>query len=31
VKIKNNGDYSVEIGENNEKDNKFCCSKCLIM
>ena len=31
AKIKNNGDYSVEVGENNEKDNKFCCSKCLIM
>jgi small GTP-binding protein len=31
VKIKNNGNYSVEIGEIVEKENKQCCSICLIM
>ena len=30
MKIKNNGDYSVEIGENNEKDSKYCCSVCSV-
>jgi small GTP-binding protein len=31
VKIKNNGNYSVEIGEIVEKENKYCCSVCSIM
>jgi small GTP-binding protein len=31
VKIKNNGNYSVEIGEIDEKENKYCCSICSIM
>jgi len=32
AKIKNNGDYSVEIGENTSaENNKLCCSNCLIM
>jgi small GTP-binding protein len=31
VKIKNNGNYSVEIGEIVEKENKHCCSICSIM
>ena len=31
VKIKNNGNYSVEIGDNNVTENKYCCSICSIM
>lgn len=32
VKIKNNGDYSVEIGESAlMEDKKYCCSICSIM
>ena len=31
VKIKNNGNYSVEIGENDFDDKKHCCSVCSIM
>ena len=32
VKIKNNGDYSVEIGESALiEDKKYCCSICSIM
>ena len=32
VKIKNNGDYSVEIGESAlREDKKYCCSICSIM
>jgi small GTP-binding protein len=31
VKIKNNGNYSIEIGEIVEKENKYCCSVCSIM
>jgi small GTP-binding protein len=31
VKIKNNGNYSVEIGEINEKESKHCCSVCSLM
>ena len=31
VKIKNNGNYSIEIGEIVEKENKHCCSVCSIM
>jgi small GTP-binding protein len=33
LKIKHNGDYSVEIGENIEENNKDCCSysDCSIM
>ena len=31
-KIKNNGNYSVEIGESElEEDKKYCCSICSIM
>ena len=32
MKIKNNGDYSIESGENYEiKNTKYCCSICSIM
>lgn len=31
VKIKNNGNYSVEIGENTEKEFNHCCSACALM
>jgi small GTP-binding protein len=31
VKIKNNGNYSVEIGENADSNKNYCCSICLIM
>jgi len=31
VKIKNNGNYSIEIGDNYQKENKHCCSICSIM
>ena len=32
MKIKNNGDYSVEIGESElEENKKYCCSICSIM
>jgi small GTP-binding protein len=31
VKIKNNGNYSVENGENVDSNKNYCCSICLIM
>ena len=31
VKIKNNGNYSVEIGENIQSDPNYCCSACSLM
>jgi small GTP-binding protein len=31
LKIKNNGNYSIEIGDNYQKENNYCCSICSIM
>ena len=31
VKIKNNGNYSVEIGERADSNKNYCCSICSIM